>query len=308
MKVVFMGTAEFAVPTIQKIHESGLHQVLAVVTAADKLGGRGRKVIISSPVKQYALENGIAVLQPEKLKDDVFISQLRELKADIFVVVAFRMLPEVIWSMPHKGTINLHGSLLPKYRGAAPINWAIIQGEEETGVTTFLIDKEIDTGKILFQAKETILPEDNVESLYNRLQVLGASLMMTTLDAIETGNYAALAQSEEAATHAPKIFKETCQINIEHSFVYIHNFIRGLAPYPGAWMLWNDTELKIFETEKAFNMQPTNFKPGQIWLQGKNELILQCKDGALILKEAQIQGKKRMSATEIINGYKNILS
>lgn len=308
MNIVVMGTADFAVPTLKRIHESNRHQVLAVVTAPDKLGGRGRKQLISSPVKQYAVEANIPVLQPDKLRDDEFITELRELKADIFVVVAFRMLPEVIWSMPQKGTINLHGSLLPKYRGAAPINWAIIKGEEETGVTTFLIDKEIDTGKILFQAKETILPEDNVQSLYNRLQELGAALMMTTLDAIESDNYTPLLQSEEAATHAPKIFKESCQIDIENSCVDIHNFIRGLAPHPGAWMIWNDSELKIFETELAPDIFPTNVKPGQLWLQGKNELMLQCKDGALSIKEAQIQGKKRMSAIEIINGYRNILS
>lgn len=303
-----MGTAEFAVPTLKKIHESGRHQVLAVVTAPDKLGGRGRKQVISSPVKQYALEENITILQPEKLKDETFVSELEEIKADLFVVVAFRMLPEIVWSMPRKGTINLHGSLLPKYRGAAPINWAIIQGEEETGVTTFLIDKEIDTGRILFQAKEAILPEDNVESLYVRLQELGAELMMTTLDAIEADNYTPLPQSEEAATHAPKIFKETCQIDIEGSCIDIHNFIRGLSPYPGAWMIWNDSELKIFKTELSPDIQPTNMQPGQIWLQGKSELMLQCKDGALSIKEAQIQGKKRMSAVEIINGHRNILS
>jgi len=307
MKIVFMGTAEFAVATLQKIHESDRHQVVSVITAPDKLGGRGRKQLISSPIKQYAVEANIPVLQPEKLKDSNFLEQLQNLQADVFVVVAFRMLPEIIWSMPPKGTINLHGSLLPKYRGAAPINWAIIQGEQETGVTTFLIDKEIDTGKILFQEKESIRPEDNVESLYHRLMILGADLMMKTIDAIDTGNYTPLPQSEEEATHAPKIFKETCEIDINTRCLDVHNFIRGLAPYPGAWLTWNDMEMKIFETQITEGDPESNRTAGQIWLQGKNELMLQCNDGALRILEAQIQGKKRMSATEIINGHRNIL-
>jgi len=306
MKIVFMGTAEFAVESLKKIHEDPTHEVIAAVTAADKIGGRGMKQWIASPVKAYALEQGLPLLQPSNLKDEAFISSLKELNAEAYVVVAFRMLPEVVWSIPTKGTINLHSSLLPKYRGAAPINWAIIQGEQESGVSTFLINHSIDTGNILLQANTPILPEDNAGSLHDKLMILGADLLLETLAGLEDGTLKPLPQDESKVSHAPKIFKETCKINFDLPKEKVHNFIRGLSPYPGAWMNWKDLEFKIFETQ-TLEGSISKFPPGTIFQAGKNDLRVQCIDGELRILQAQMQGKKRMNASEIINGHKHLL-
>lgn len=301
-----MGTAGFAVKSLENINEHENHQVLAVVTAADKKGGRGMKQLLSSPVKDYAEKNDLPLLQPTNLKDENFLEQLKSFEADLFVVVAFRMLPELVWSIPPKGTINLHSSLLPKYRGAAPINWAIIKGETETGVSTFMIDKSIDTGSILLQRKAPIYAEDNAQTLHDRLMELGANVLVDTLKALEKGNITPLPQEEKEVTHAPKIFKETCLINFQDSAVKVHDFVRGLSPYPGAWMQWGAVELKIFETQIIDEIS-TALKPGTLFLLGKNDLRVQCGDGTLKIKVAQIQGKKRMEAYEIINGHRNVL-
>ncbi|MFN3316928.1 MAG: methionyl-tRNA formyltransferase, partial [Raineya sp.] len=232
MRIIFMGTPEFAVPSLQVLVENG-YNIVGVVTAPDKPAGRGKQMQVSE-VKQYALSQNLPILQPEKLKSPDFLAELQALKADLQVVVAFRMLPEVVWAMPPIGTFNLHASLLPKYRGAAPINWAIINGETETGVTTFFLQHEIDTGNIIFQEKEPISPTDTAGSLYQRLMHKGAKLVLKTVQTIEKGDVQTFPQVGEI-THAPKIFRETCQIDWNKTSTEIYNFVRGLAPYPAAW-------------------------------------------------------------------------
>lgn len=300
LRIVFMGTPDFAVASLQILVESGWN-VVAVVTAPDKPQGRGRK-LIPSPVKEKALELGIAVLQPTKLKSPEFLLELSALHADLQVVVAFRMLPELVWSMPPMGTFNLHASLLPNYRGAAPINWAIINGEKETGVTTFFLKHEIDTGSIIFQEKETIDPEDNVGTLYNRLMVKGATLVQRTVDAIAEGNIFPFPQDEaKALHHAPKIYKETCQIEWTDSAENIHNFVRGLSPYPAAWTNLQGKILKIFKTKPSTANKPS-LSPGQYVTDGKTSFIFQTGEGALEVLELQLEGKKHMTIEEFLRG------
>lgn len=297
-----MGTPEFAVASLQNLVEDGWN-VVAVVTAPDKPQGRGQK-LIPSPVKEKALEFGIDVLQPTNLKSPEFLAELSALKADLQIVVAFRMLPEAVWSMPPMGTFNLHASLLPNYRGAAPINWAIINGEKETGVTTFFLKHEIDTGSIIFQEKETIDPDDNVGTLYIKLMTKGARLVQRTVEAISEGKVLPLPQDETMALHhAPKIFKETCQIKWTRSALEIHNFVRGLSPYPAAWTTLEGKILKIFKTKLATTNKP-NLAPGQFTADGKNTLQFQTGDGLLDVLELQIEGKKRMSVDEFLRGNK----
>lgn len=295
-----MGTPDFAVESLKALVEAGCH-IAGVITAPDKPKGRGQKVI-PSPVKAYALTQQLTILQPPNLKDEKFLEELRALKADLQVVVAFRMLPEVVWNMPPKGTFNLHASLLPAYRGAAPINWAIINGEKETGVTTFFLKHEIDTGDILFQEKEPIHEEDNVGMLYARLMHKGARLVVKTVRAIEEGNYTTTTQKNEAEEkHAPKIFKESCEIDWNKPAGEVYDFIRGLSPYPTAWTHLNDSFFKIYETKKT-TLTEENLKPGEIKTDNKSFLYVKCNDYLLSIVELQAQGKKRMDIRSFFNG------
>ena len=249
MKIVFMGTPDFAVPSLDILVKNGF-DVVAVVTATDKLGGRGNKQLLQSAVKQYAVAHNLPVLQPEKLKNPEFVEILRGYEADLFVVVAFRMLPEIVWTMPPLGTINVHGSLLPKYRGAAPINWAVINGEKETGVTTFFLKHEIDTGDVIFREKMPIGEDDIVGEIHDRMMTLGADALLKTVKAIDSQTVIPLPQPNEAATHAPKIFHETCHLDFSKTVSEVHNFVRGLSPYPTAWTMLDELKLKVFKTAK----------------------------------------------------------
>ena len=294
-----MGTPEFAVPSLQGLVDEGFH-VVAVVTAPDKPRGRGKK-LGTSPVKDYALTQNLPVLQPINLKDPSFLDELRGYKADVQIVVAFRMLPEAVWNMPPNGSFNLHASLLPDYRGAAPINWAIINGERETGVTTFQLKHEIDTGNILFQDREPIHKDDTVGTLYQRLMYKGARLIVKTARAVRDGKYTLHPQQVvQEPKHAPKIFREDCKINWSLPSDQVRNFIRGLSPYPAAWTLLRNEVLKIFEAEQVVG---NSGKPGAFKSDGKNYLHVRTGDGMLALKEIQLQGKKRMKTDEFLRGY-----
>lgn len=301
LRIIFMGTPEFAVSSLQKLVESGCN-VVAVVTAPDKPAGRGLQ-LTPSPVKHYAVSQGIPVLQPEKLKNPSFLEELRSYQADLQVVVAFRMLPEVVWNMPPKGTFNLHASLLPQFRGAAPINWAIINGETETGVTTFFLEHEIDTGNIIFQETEPIHYEDNVGSLYERLMHKGAELVVRTVNAVEAGNYPQLPQSQsDVLKAAPKIFKETCEINWNQPTEAVRNFIRGLSPYPAAWTTLNGKLCKIYKSSVA-TQEPTD-NGSHLFTDNKHLLLFKTADGWLSIDELQLEGKKRMGIEEFLRGTK----
>jgi methionyl-tRNA formyltransferase len=299
LRIIFMGTPEFAVASLKSLVESKSN-VIAVITVPDKPAGRGQK-LLSSPVKIYATENSIPVLQPEKLRDPEFLENLKSLNADLQVVVAFRMLPEVVWSMPKYGTFNLHGSLLPQYRGAAPINWAIINGEKETGVTTFFIEKEIDTGKIIFTDVEPINSDDDAGSVYERLMEKGAKLVVKTVEAIEKGQYPQEEQDEPAEIKsAPKIFRETCEINWNQSTENVYNFIRGLSPYPAAWTILNGLSCKIFKTDVS--NEEISGTPGEFKTDGKSYLNFRASDGWISVRVLQLEGKKRMEIGEFLRG------
>jgi methionyl-tRNA formyltransferase len=300
LKVIFFGTPQFAVASLQRIKEAGF-DVAAVVTAPDKPAGRGLK-LQQSAVKQFAVENNLPVLQPEKLKDPEFITQLQSYGADLFVIIAFRMLPEVVWNMPPLGSINLHGSLLPQYRGAAPINWAIINGETETGVTTFFLKHQIDTGSIILRNTVPIDETDTAGTLHDKMMEVGAELMVKTLQVVEGGNYTLEEQDlTQEAKHAPKIFKEDCLINWEHTVAQNYNSIRGLSPYPTAWTKLGGQTLKVFWAEKDWET-PTQ-APGTVVSDGKKYLKIACADGWLSLKDLQLEGKKRMTVEEFLRGY-----
>jgi len=308
LRIVFMGTPEFAVESLRVIIEAG-YEVAAVITAPDKPSGRGRQ-FHPSPVKQYAVSQGIPVMQPVSLKDPGFISQLRSIHANLQVVVAFRMLPEIVWQMPELGTLNLHASLLPQYRGAAPINHAIINGETVTGLTTFFIEKEIDTGNIILSSEVPILSSDDAGTLHDRLMLAGGPLMIQTLKLIETGNVKAKKQdtiikSNQIIHPAPKIFKNDCRINWDNPCEKIHNFIRGLSPYPGAFSLLiteNDIprQIKIFKT----NCQQGKItdQTGTVITDHKKTLSVIASDGIIQIEELQIEGKKRMNISEFLRG------
>jgi methionyl-tRNA formyltransferase len=297
-----MGTPEFAVPALEKLVAAGWN-VIAVITAPDKPQGRGQK-LVGSPVKEAAERLEIPVLQPTNLKDPGFQQELKELAADLQIVVAFRMLPEVVWDMPPLGTFNLHASLLPNFRGAAPINWALIQGEQETGVTTFFLQHEIDTGNILFQEKVAILPEDNLGSLYEKLMGLGADLVLRTVAAIATKDIHPLPQDEALAIHkAPKIFKETGKIDWTASATSIHNLIRGLSPYPGAWTELKGKTCKIFASA-TLEGKLSGKAAGEWTSDFKTYLHFQCGEGILVVQELQVEGKKRMKVDELLRGWK----
>lgn len=300
LKIVFMGTPEFAVASLQKLVESGFN-IVAVVTAPDKPMGRGKK-IGTSPVKDYAVSQSIDVLQPTNLKDPGFQETLRNYQADLHIIVAFRMLPESVWNMPPLGSFNLHASLLPNYRGAAPINWAIINGESETGVTTFKLQHEIDTGNVLYQEKESITYEDTAGTLYEQLMRKGANLIVKTASAIQNGNYELQAQEETGnLKHAPRIFKEDCEINWNQSLKKVRNFIRGLSPYPAAWTTVDNQLFKVFSAEKS--ERNSNKPPGTFTSDGKSFVDVSTADGDLTLKEVQLQGKKRMPISDFLRGY-----
>lgn len=300
LKVIFFGTPQFAVASLQRIKEAGF-DVAAVVTAPDRPAGRGLK-LQQSAVKQFAVENNLSVLQPEKLKEPEFIEQLKSYKADLFVIIAFRMLPEVVWNMPPLGSINLHGSLLPQYRGAAPINWAIMNGEKETGVTTFFLKHQIDTGSIILRNTVPIEETDTAGTLHDKMMEIGANLMVKTLQVIESGNYTLEEQDLTAeAKHAPKIFKDDCLINWERTVAQNYNIIRGLSPYPTAWTKFGGQTLKIFWAEKDMGT-PTQ-QAGTVLSDGKKYLKIACADGWLTLKDIQLEGKKRMAVDEFLRGY-----
>jgi len=302
LRIIFMGTPEFAVPGLKMLVEAG-YNIVGVITAPDKPSGRGQKLAVS-PVKECAQSLGLNILQPTNLKNPEFIDELRGLQANLQVVVAFRMLPEIVWDMPEIGTFNLHASLLPQYRGAAPINWAIVNGEVETGVTTFFLKHEIDTGSIIFQQKEPITADDTAGSLYERLMHKGAGLVLKTVQAIENNEVAPLPQSEEAELkHAPKIFREDCEINWDQSAKNVNNFIRGLSPYPGAWFQWGENHtLKVF---KAIIIQIGDQRPpGSRKSDNKTYLHIKTSDHWLSIEELQLQGKKRMNVDEFLRGNK----
>lgn len=294
-----MGTPEFAVPSLKILGENG-YNIKAVVTVPDKPKGRGLNVQ-ESDVKKFAVEKRYKILQPASLKDSEFINELRELNADLFIVVAFRILPEEVYSMPGSGTFNLHASLLPKYRGAAPINWAIINGDKVTGVTTFFLDKSVDTGKIIEQREIEITEDENAGSLHDKLKELGAETVLSTVKKIEAGNVELLPQNNSDATKAPKIFKDDCRIDWTGFAYDIHNKIRGLSPYPAAWTLLNYKNLKIFKSRKT-DLQ-SNEKPGFIEVNDRN-IFVNTADKKLEILELQLEGKKRMSAEEFLKGYK----
>ena len=300
MKIVFMGTPDFAVASLDILVKNGF-DVVAVITATDKLGGRGGKQVLQSGVKQYAVAHSLPVLQPEKLKNPEFIDILRGLEADLFVVVAFRMLPEIVWTMPPLGTINVHGSLLPKYRGAAPINWAVINGEKETGVTTFFLKHEIDTGDIIFREKMPIGDDEIVGEIHDKMMILGAETLLKTVQAIDSQNVIPQPQPNEAATHAPKIFHETCQIDFSKTVLEVHNFVRGLSPYPTAWTVLEGLKLKVFRTSKE--MTPPQYETGKLVSDGKSYLKIACSDGFVHLLDIQLEGRKRMLIRDFLNGY-----
>ncbi|MBB2150866.1 methionyl-tRNA formyltransferase [Pedobacter gandavensis] len=301
MRVVFMGTPDFAVASLNALVEAGFN-VVGVVTAADKPAGRGQK-LQESAVKQYAVAKGLKVLQPLKLKDPEFIQELKDLKADLQVVVAFRMLPEMVWNMPAKGTINLHASLLPQYRGAAPINHAIINGEKESGVTTFFLKHEIDTGDVIFSERVAIGDDETAGELHDQLMNVGAGLLVKTVKAIEEGNYTEQAQIQsDSLKHAPKIFKEHCLINWDQPAKTVYNLIRGLSPYPTAYTKLAEKTLKVFKAE--LENEIPDIEAGKFLSDGKTYLKFAAKDGYIKLTDLQYEGKKRMTVAEFLRGMR----
>ena len=315
LRIVYMGTPDFAVESLRALVEGG-YNVVGVVTMPDKPMGRHGSVLQQSPVKKYALEKGLTVLQPEKLKDETFLDELRALKADLQIVVAFRMLPEVVWNIPPMGTFNLHASLLPQYRGAAPINWAVINGETETGITTFFLKHEIDTGKIIQQVRVPIHETDNVEDVHDRLMLLGGQLVTETVDNILAGTIQLIDQSELVGADvelkpAPKIFHETCQINWNQPMKKVYDFIRGLSPYPAAWSEFEDAKgkkqsVKVFSTsmvERVFTASELMPKPGEMLTDGKTYLHVMCQNGLLSINELQMACKKRMPIADFLRGF-----
>ncbi|EJX07034.1 methionyl-tRNA formyltransferase [gut metagenome] len=309
LRIVYMGTPDFAVESLRQLVEGGYH-VVGVITMPDKPAGRGHKIQYS-PVKKYALEKQLPLLQPERLKDEEFLEALRAWKADLQIVVAFRMLPEVVWNMPRLGTFNLHASLLPQYRGAAPINWAVINGDTETGITTFFLKHEIDTGEVIQQVAVPIADTDNVEVVHDKLMMLGGKLVVDTVEAILNDTVKTIPQEEMAVVGelrpAPKIFKDTCHINWNQPVKKIYDFIRGLSPYPAAWSELITAEgetvvLKVFESEKVY--EPHQLEVGTVLTDGKKYLKVAVPDGFVSLLSLQLPGKKRLKIDELLRGYR----
>jgi methionyl-tRNA formyltransferase len=319
-RIIFMGTPEFAVASLDALVQAGCN-VISVITAPDKPAGRGMK-LTESAVKKYAVEKQLPVLQPVKLKDPAFLETLKSLQADLQIVVAFRMLPEVVWNMPPMGTINLHGSLLPQYRGAAPINWAVINGEKETGVTTFKLQHEIDTGDILLQDRFPIGDDETAGEVHDRMKNIGAQLLVKTVEGLANGSLQEIPQqsigNKQLATgnenpvtgnrqpeqfkHAPKIFTETCKIDWNQPIAAIHNLIRGLSPYPAAFTYLNDKSLKIYKAKKEAHTSPKS--PGSIETDNKTYLKFAGADGYIHITELQLEGKKKMTVEEFLRGFK----
>ena len=298
MKIVFMGTPDFAIPSLKILLENN-HSILAVVTTPDKERGRGQKITFTA-VKQFAIEQNITVYQPEKLKgNNEFVQQLKSLNPDLFVVVAFRILPKEVFEIPKYGSFNLHGSYLPKYRGAAPIQWALINGDKETGLTTFKLAEKVDTGNIYLQEKVKINSDDNFETLHDRMSVVGSELVLKTVQLIETGKYQLQQQNDSLASPAPKITKEICLIDFSKSAEEIHNLVRGLSPHPAAYFNHDNKVIKIYKTEivKDVNLKQLEFH------QTKNELIVGCRKDAIKILEIQQEGKKRMAIEEFLRGF-----
>lgn len=305
LRIVFMGTPEFAVASLDALVKAACN-IVGVITAPDKPAGRGMQ-LQQSAVKKYAVEKGLTILQPEKLKNPQFIEELQSLQADLQIVVAFRMLPEVVWNMPPMGTINVHGSLLPQYRGAAPINWAVINGEKETGVTTFKLKHEIDTGDILMQERISIGENESAGEVHDRMKEIGAQLLVRTVQGLAEGFLQEVPQSEisnqqSEIRHAPKIFTETCRIDWTKEVATIHNQIRGLSPFPGAFSQLEGKTLKIYQsTKEEGNVMET---PGTVVTDKKTFLKFTCTDGYLNIKELQLEGKKRMLTEDFLRGYR----
>jgi methionyl-tRNA formyltransferase len=300
LRIIFMGTPEFAVASLSKLVDEGCH-IVGVITAPDKPAGRGME-LQQSAVKKYALEKGLTVLQPEKLKDPQFLETLKSLNADLQIVVAFRMLPEVVWNMSPMGTLNLHGSLLPQYRGAAPINWAIINGEKITGVTTFKLKHEIDTGDVLLSEEIKIEEEENAGILHDKMKEIGAEVLFKTVLGLAENNIQEKPQSNLNIKHAPKIFTETCKIDWSKTAEEIHNLIRGLSPYPAAFTFLDEKKLKVFSAKKEITTPQVN--PGLFDTDGKTFLRYACTDGYIHLLELQLEGKKKMKIEDFIRGYR----
>jgi methionyl-tRNA formyltransferase len=313
LRIVYMGTPDFAVESLRALVEGG-YNIVGVITMPDKPMGRHGSVLQASPVKQYAVSQGLPVLQPEKLKDEAFLDELRALQADLQIVVAFRMLPEVVWNMPRLGTFNLHASLLPQYRGAAPINWSVINGDTETGITTFFLTHEIDTGKIIRQKRLPIAETDDVGTVHDALMAMGSGLVVETVDLILDGEVDAIPQEsfykDPSELHpAPKIFKDTCRINWQQPVKKIYDFIRGLSPYPAAWTEIVSPEgvrtvLKIYQTEKR--LENHQLPVGTICTDKKTYIDVAVEDGYLRLLSLQLAGKKRLSIADFLNGFKQI--
>lgn len=309
LRIVYMGTPEFAVESLRCLVEGG-YNVVGVITMPDKPAGRGHKIQYS-PVKQYALEHNLPLLQPEKLKNEEFIEALRAWKADLQIVVAFRMLPEVVWNMPRLGTFNLHASLLPQYRGAAPINWAVINGDTETGITTFFLKHEIDTGEVIQQVRVPIADTDDVGIVHDKLMMLGGKLVVETVDAILDGTVKSIPQEAMAVTGklrpAPKIFKETCRIDWNQPTKKIYDFVRGLSPYPAAWTELQSPDgtnivVKVFETEKIGSAH--TLAPGTLQTDGKHYIRVATTDGFIGIHSLQLPGKKRLKTDELLRGFR----
>ena len=306
LRIIFMGTPEFAVASLDALVKAGCN-IVGVITAPDKPGGRGMQMQ-QSAVKQYAVENSLTVLQPEKLKNADFLAKLKSLQADLQIVVAFRMLPEAVWNMPPLGSVNLHGSLLPQYRGAAPINWAVINGEKETGVTTFKLKHEIDTGDILLQESFPIAEKDNAGDVHDTMKEIGAQVLIKTVKGLAENTLQETPQSEIANLqskiihHAPKIFTETCKIDWDKPTEEVYNLIRGLAPYPAAFTFLHDKKLKIYKAEKILKMP--SFTAGDFNTDGKTFLQFTCTDGYISIIELQLEGKKKMKIDDFLRGYR----
>ena len=306
LRIVYMGTPDFAVEPLRRLVEGG-YNVVAVVTMPDKPVGRHHDVLQASPVKQFALAHDIPVLQPERLKDEHFLAQLRACEPDLGVVVAFRMLPEVVWAMPRLGTFNLHAALLPQYRGAAPINWAIINGDRETGITTFFLDHDIDTGQVIYRQAVPIHDDDDVEAVHDRLMLLGADLVLKTVDDVEQGIVKPIPQSQLTVDGplrpAPKIFKETCQIRWDElSARQVYNFVRGLSPYPAAWTTLEGTMLKVYRCRVTAEDGLADARPGTLETDGKTYLRIACRVGWVDILSLQLAGKRRMAVEDFLRG------
>jgi methionyl-tRNA formyltransferase len=300
MKIIFMGTPEFAVPSLDILYQSG-YNIVGVITSVDKYGGRGRKTLLESSVKKYAQSKGLKILQPKNLKSPSFQNELKALAADLQIVVAFRMLPEGVWNMPKYGTYNLHGSLLPRYRGAAPINWAIINGDETTGVTSFKLKHKIDTGSILIQREIPIYKDDTAGDLHDRMKWIGADVILETVRRIESGQEVLKEQNEAEVSHAPKLNKENTEINLSHPGKKIIDHIRGLSPYPTAWLNLDGKSTQILQA--AFVPEAQNMKEGTILTDGKKYLRIACSDGYLDIQELKMSGKKKLPVKVFLNGY-----